>query len=323
MVCCSILCCKSRSVKNCQIRFFSFPRDESIAKEWLKYCSPKINTKHARVCSKHFVPTDYFKSLRHILLNESPKKVRQLKADAVPSLHLEEALNSSQKHESLVKKSTDEVFDSSKGLKVLRISKLVNNIPQQQLIKCRVLRVKKSGEKFTVIDDSLTKLGNEKQDSSNITEKRDKSTRVTSNKGVVSKTEIKEPSLNNVIEGKTKTIPLKEYKQFKKRSEKLNILEKNLQKIFSVGQRRRLFTPNMRRVAWSVTDIAAAISLRRNISSKGYRHLRNVVKIPLPAFSTLRRWSPKFEIYKMKNNHIYIFDDKKHNMGRKALNKKK
>lgn len=87
-----------------------------------------------------------------------------------------------------------------------------------------------------------------------------------------------------------------EYKLLKRNVNGYNDLKKNLEKIFTPGQIRRLMNPNRRRVRWSAEDIAAAISLRRRVSPKGYRHLRANIGIPLPGFSTLRKWVSKFEI---------------------------
>jgi len=56
-----------------------------------------------------------------------------------------------------------------------------------------------------------------------------------------------------------------------------------------------LLNPQKKRVVWSSEDIASAISLR-SVSPKAYRYLRNVIKIPLPGLSTIRRWASKIKI---------------------------
>ncbi|XP_039307045.1 uncharacterized protein LOC105198981 isoform X1 [Solenopsis invicta] len=63
-----------------------------------------------------------------------------------------------------------------------------------------------------------------------------------------------------------------------------------LNKVFTPGQIRSLLNPSKKRVIWSPEDIASAMSLR-SVSPKAYRYLRNVIKTPLPALSTLRRWA--------------------------------
>ena len=66
-----------------------------------------------------------------------------------------------------------------------------------------------------------------------------------------------------------------------------------LSKVFTPGQIRLLFNPG-KKIKWSPDDISSAISLKC-VSSKAYRYLRNVVKLPLPAVSTLRRWMSNLE----------------------------
>ncbi|XP_018403463.1 PREDICTED: uncharacterized protein LOC108780305 [Cyphomyrmex costatus] len=59
--------------------------------------------------------------------------------------------------------------------------------------------------------------------------------------------------------------------------------------VFSPGQIKMLLNPSERkRIVWSSENIASAMELRC-VSSKAYRYLRNVQKIPLPSLSTLRK----------------------------------
>lgn len=63
--------------------------------------------------------------------------------------------------------------------------------------------------------------------------------------------------------------------------------------IFTPGQIKMLLNPTIQKMRWSADDIAAAISLR-SVSPKAYRYLQNVLKIPLPGLSTLRKWASTF-----------------------------
>jgi len=67
-------------------------------------------------------------------------------------------------------------------------------------------------------------------------------------------------------------------------------MHETLGKVYTPGQTRMLLKRNVTRITWSSEDIASAISLRC-ISPKAYRYMRNVVKMPLPGLSTLRRWA--------------------------------
>lgn len=48
------------------ISCYSFPRNDQVEKKWIKRCSTadKINTKHAWICSLHFLPSDYERNLK-------------------------------------------------------------------------------------------------------------------------------------------------------------------------------------------------------------------------------------------------------------------
>lgn len=54
-----------------------------------------------------------------------------------------------------------------------------------------------------------------------------------------------------------------------------------LRKVFTSGQIAKLKSSTNSRIRWSSEDIVSAISLRA-VSSKTYRYLRNVKKMPLP-----------------------------------------
>jgi len=51
----------------------------------------------------------------------------------------------------------------------------------------------------------------------------------------------------------------------------------------------------LKKIKWSSEDIARAISLRC-VSPKAYRYMRDVLKIPLPGCSTLRRWASTIDM---------------------------
>jgi len=69
-----------------------------------------------------------------------------------------------------------------------------------------------------------------------------------------------------------------------------------LSQVFTSGQIGVLMDPTKKRMVLSSDDIANAISLRC-VSPKASRYLRNVMKIPLPGLSTLRKWADKICFY--------------------------
>ncbi|XP_069704855.1 uncharacterized protein [Periplaneta americana] len=91
MPACAVFSCKNynRKSKGSDLIYHSFPKDDSVCKQWIHACrrKDKINIKNATVCSVHFLPEDYERDLKAELLNIKPKKI--LKISVVPSLHLD------------------------------------------------------------------------------------------------------------------------------------------------------------------------------------------------------------------------------------------
>lgn len=79
---CSVATCKnnSRKVKKCgeNIMFFRFPKDGKIKKEWIRKCyrKDKWDPENKRICSKHFLPSDFEDEVMARLLNIQPKKLK-------------------------------------------------------------------------------------------------------------------------------------------------------------------------------------------------------------------------------------------------------
>ena len=93
MVICAVYGCSNRcksKVEGKTISFYRFPKDPELIKKWTNACRRKdcFNVKNARICSIHFQPQDYARSLKHELLNYCPKSARTLKDDAIPTQNL-------------------------------------------------------------------------------------------------------------------------------------------------------------------------------------------------------------------------------------------
>ena len=80
------------NVEEKTISFYRFPKDPEMSKKWVNVCRRKdyINIKTARICSAHFKPDDYARSLKHELLHYCPTNARKLKDDAIPTQNLYE-----------------------------------------------------------------------------------------------------------------------------------------------------------------------------------------------------------------------------------------
>lgn len=96
MVQCAVFGCSNNSNKKLKknqgktpVSFYSFPKDQKICDEWLKFCcrSDKVNVKTARICADHFHETDKHWMLQHQLLKYSPTCSRKIKPNAIPSLN--------------------------------------------------------------------------------------------------------------------------------------------------------------------------------------------------------------------------------------------
>lgn len=74
-----------------------------------------------------------------------------------------------------------------------------------------------------------------------------------------------------------------------------NRLFETFGKFLSRGQIRLLLNPALSRIKWSPEDIASAVSFRC-ASPKGYRYMKDVLKMPLPGLSTLRRWANRIRV---------------------------
>ncbi|KYM98589.1 THAP domain-containing protein 2 [Cyphomyrmex costatus] len=97
MVACAVKACnnsyrKTVRMKGEKIKFFRFPKDPEIAAKWIEVCRKNVNITHGRICSTHFERWCYEKSAQQIALNYSPVRSRKLKLDAIPTLHLLEEL---------------------------------------------------------------------------------------------------------------------------------------------------------------------------------------------------------------------------------------
>lgn len=89
MVKCAVINCSNyegNKLCSIQLKYFWFPREESLKVLWLEACGRNLNTQqHLKICSEHFSEQDY--RLKDILLNTEWSK-RRLKPGAVPSLKL-------------------------------------------------------------------------------------------------------------------------------------------------------------------------------------------------------------------------------------------
>ncbi|XP_039301814.1 uncharacterized protein LOC113005547 [Solenopsis invicta] len=85
-----------------------------------------------------------------------------------------------------------------------------------------------------------------------------------------------------------------------------------LGKMFSPGQIRMILNPSLQKMKWSSQDIAHAISLKC-VSPKAYRYLKDVLQIPLPGLSTLRRCSASSQVAEESFSRPRVYLERENN----------
>ena len=88
MLHCTVFSCNN--ISSDSITLHSFPRDESMRKVWINKCmrADVFNVDKARICSAHFLPSDYDRDFQGELMDQKPRKRRFLRKNAVPSVRL-------------------------------------------------------------------------------------------------------------------------------------------------------------------------------------------------------------------------------------------
>lgn len=286
---CAVYGCNNhnRKTKGTFIKYYKFPKDEFFCSKWIASCKrdDKINISNATICSEHF-EEDYFERPLHDAFVKYNPKIRNLKSDAVPTKKLpsskpETKSNINRENRSRKRKYktiVGELLSQERiGVQTQSRSDDVSLSVSDHGMECNtdsvtspleplnpLEKIKELEEKLKIMETENYKL---KNNLNILTEK------------------------CNVLETEKKSI-LEDLTKIKYVSDNFEVKVQNiLLKVFSPGQVKTLLNPN-KRIKWSSEDIACAISLR-SVSAKAYRYLRNKLKYPLPALSTLRRWVSK------------------------------
>ena len=84
---CAVAVCPNPKTRD-GFMYHTFPKVEAIREVWISKCKrlDEFNPSTSRVCSNHFLPSDYKRDLPNELLGLPPRKV--LKPDAIPSQNL-------------------------------------------------------------------------------------------------------------------------------------------------------------------------------------------------------------------------------------------
>lgn len=88
MVYCVVYNCSTSSNVDKNVSFFGFPKDNTRQKLWIHYCRRRdfVVTKHSKICSKHFSPSQYSRHPSRLAALGYPNARAQLKQDAAPDV---------------------------------------------------------------------------------------------------------------------------------------------------------------------------------------------------------------------------------------------
>ncbi|XP_012064412.1 PREDICTED: uncharacterized protein LOC105627741 [Atta cephalotes] len=90
---CAVRNCKNNSwnTKRQKISYLSFPKETEMIEKWKIVCKEDVNSKFARICSKHFHPSQFEdKSWLQDFVGKSGNVRIKLKRDAVPLIAVED-----------------------------------------------------------------------------------------------------------------------------------------------------------------------------------------------------------------------------------------
>ncbi|XP_024883943.1 synaptonemal complex protein 1-like [Temnothorax curvispinosus] len=236
-----------------------------------------------RVCSLHFLPSAYKEqSWAQQQLPESFRRLPRLKKDAVPTEYL--ALDISDENRRVQdERDTNIVLthsetQSSRSPEESQQENLNEQSQKLILLLQQVEELKKTNEQLREANERLMQKV------------------ITTDKQLKEKDKIIE-KIDKLLGKKDclhKKLGVQERRISKAESKKMKY-QRILQSVFTPGQLKILSNENLKKTTWCSEDIASAISLR-SISPKAYRFVRNSMKIPLPAMTTLRNWARKFDV---------------------------
>ncbi|XP_024870980.1 uncharacterized protein LOC112454039 isoform X2 [Temnothorax curvispinosus] len=208
------------------------------------------------ICSKHFADEAFTKPLQEHLLGYSPIRTRKIHPDAIPTLHLH----------------------------------AVPPLTSNENVLAETMPLPVSNEVSMDVEQTPA--------SSSIEEQTPASSSTEEQTAASSSTEEQTPASSSTEAIMLQIRRLEAQVAALKKDDKELMEQKMtelLGKMFSPGQIRMILNPSLRKIKWSSEDIARAISLRC-VSPKAYRYMKNVLQMPLPGLSTLRRQIERIDL---------------------------
>ncbi|KAF6211603.1 hypothetical protein GE061_012116 [Apolygus lucorum] len=290
---CAIYGCTNHN-QNSTVKFYTFPKDKALCQKWKHLCyrEDHINVRTATICSVHFSSDSFDTPLKYKLLNYRPKNLRDLKKDAIPSLHLPRP----QRKE--CKSSRENRMERKEQRGILKNILIESNL-KSTFQNSEPSSTHSDEDNESRQDLSLTPINSRAEDGQMIVLMTSVNEEITS-----LKEENRQLKTANDILVQTNQELKYENQSLRSELENLktyistevnNKIHESLSRIFTPGQITSLLSQQQpKKILWKNDDIASAISLR-SISSKCYRYLRIKLHYPLPAPSTLRKWIARIE----------------------------
>ncbi|XP_018350066.1 PREDICTED: uncharacterized protein LOC108753185 isoform X2 [Trachymyrmex septentrionalis] len=259
---CAVRNCKNNSwnTKGQKISYLSFPKETEMIERWKIVCKEDVNSKFARICSKHFHPSQFEdKSWLRDFVGKSGNVRVKLRRDAVPLLAVED--NKIPMDNDLEVDVVQPVGCCSfnPGIDCATSTFTLSCITQAALNTSVVLDIDISQEMQKLQHRNATLLPETK-----------------------------------ALHLETETIH-KRQQALKDKLYKKQLMQKIQDKLtlFFTPEQIKLFLNPTQKIRWTKENIEAAISLK-SVNLKAYRYLRKIKQFP----ATLRKWIADFNIDK-------------------------
>ncbi|XP_054744170.1 uncharacterized protein LOC129248582 [Anastrepha obliqua] len=305
---CAVLTCPN-NCKNKLIRFHGFPRQEDLFKQWESFCGQEVDKK-AKICSEHFLPEDYERTLK---VEMGFAKYNLLRKGAVPTVnkHLLAPSKKTRKKLRLPQKKLTcdpladvvEVKDDYEmpqkiSPTALDKSKGENFVPPSTNLGCtinylenKIETLKRDAEaNEKLLKDKIEVLKAENNRLQECSKKRLQDN--VQLEHTIDTLKLEKSILKEAEEKWNKQTAAMQMRLNRAEFEQKN-LEQKLQTIFSPGQIKKIKRGN-KKLHWSEEDISQSIRLYTT-SPKAYLMLKEK-NYPLPSVRTLQFWAKKRRI---------------------------
>lgn len=303
---CTVATCKNSSAKTDRnVIYHSFPKNKSVRDVWIQKCKRdgKWNPGACHVCSAHFTQEDYERDLKGELLKIPLKK--QLKFGAVPSVNLP-SIQLQNVHKNDAIKRKDRLLRRESKKLVTELLQL-NNVPtilseqqhtEQTPSTSDICPERAVDEVSSGIPEGIPYCHHFHDFQAEKLEMQKKLDRFEAlNRDLKKKVEglnCNRKSLSRMV--KSLKIKLENMKNKENVDLAVDKIYEIMTPIFTRTQIEKLVY-RKKKLLWKNEDICRAFTLRY-LGKRPYVYLRDKLKVPLPAISTLQRWASKLELRK-------------------------